>query len=287
MDAVDLPPALSRRAGRQAPRRRELVPGVQDRARQRAGDQRLLRAASGREGRAADAGPVVLHHQSVCPAVARLPGDSRLVALDPDDSGQLDRTLRRRRADLRDARRSANHGVHDASGHGLRRDLPRAGAGARPGGRPDHRGAARRRERLSAQGVGDGPGLPQGRRQGQDRRLHRLLRAQSSHRRCRAGLDRRLRPDGVRHGRDHGGARPRPARLRIRRDDEAPMRARRRGRGAGRVHPAHRSRARRPGRADGQQPRFRRNAVGGGQARHHPGACGQRSRQAGRQLPAA
>jgi len=43
--------------------------------------------------------------------------------------------------------------------------------------------------------------LPQGRRQGQDRRLHRLLRAQSSHRRCRAGLDRRLRPDGVRTGR--------------------------------------------------------------------------------------
>ena len=49
-----------------------------------------------------------------------------------------------------------------------------------------------------------------------DRRLHRRLRDQPGHRRAHPGLDRRLRPDGLRHRRHHGGALRRPARLRVR-----------------------------------------------------------------------
>ncbi len=50
----------------------------------------------------------------------------------------------------------------------------------------------------------------------EDRRLHRRLRDQPGHRRAGAGLDRRLRAAHLRHRRDHGGAGPRRARLRVR-----------------------------------------------------------------------
>ena len=55
-----------------------------------------------------------------------------------------------------------------------------------------------------------------GRGQGEDRRLHRRLRRQPGQRRAGAGLHRRLRPDGLRHRRDHGRARARRPRLRLR-----------------------------------------------------------------------
>ena len=55
-----------------------------------------------------------------------------------------------------------------------------------------------------------------GTRQRQDRRLHRFLRDQSGQRRADPDLDRRLRADQLRHGSDHGRARPRHARFRIR-----------------------------------------------------------------------
>ena len=60
----------------------------------------------------------------------------------------------------------------------------------------------------------------------EDRRLHRLLRDQPGQRRADPDLGRRLRADGVRHRRDHGGARPRRARLRLRRALRAADRAR-------------------------------------------------------------
>ena len=66
---------------------------------------------------------------------------------------------------------------------------------------------------------------------GEDRRLHRLLRDQPGERRAHPDLDRRLRPDGLRHGRDHGRARARRARLRVRGQVRAADRA---GRRAGR-----------------------------------------------------
>ena len=52
--------------------------------------------------------------------------------------------------------------------------------------------------------------------QAQDRRAARADRDQSGDRRADPDVRRRLRADGVRHGRDHGRARPRPARLRLR-----------------------------------------------------------------------
>ena len=76
------------------------------------------------------------------------------------------------------------------------------------------------------------------RRRGEDGRLHRLLRDQPGQRRAHPDLGRRLRPDGLRHRRDHGRARPRRARLRLRRalraaDRPGRRRRRRRRRSSG------------------------------------------------------
>ena len=65
-------------------------------------------------------------------------------------------------------------------------------------------GAASERDRAALDG------------EGKDRGVHRRIRAQRFHRQGHSDLDRRLRPDGVRHRRDHGGARRGSARLRIR-----------------------------------------------------------------------
>ena len=53
-------------------------------------------------------------------------------------------------------------------------------------------------------------------REGKDRRFHRRLRDQSRERRANSDLDRRLRSDGLRHGRDHGRAGARRARFGVR-----------------------------------------------------------------------
>ena len=55
-----------------------------------------------------------------------------------------------------------------------------------------------------------------GRHPREDRCVHRLVRHQPGQRRTDPGVDRRLRPDGLRHRRDHGGAVRRRARLRVR-----------------------------------------------------------------------
>ena len=79
----------------------------------------------------------------------------------------------------------------------------RRGRGLPPGHRAAHRpGAADRGPR-------------------QDRRLHRRVRDQPGHRRGDPGVRRRLRADGLRHRRDHGGARPGRARLGVRRSASA------------------------------------------------------------------
>ena len=120
------------------------------------------------------------------------------------------------------------------------------------------------RGRRVPQGGGRGQGhRPAGRRAGQDRRVHRLVRHQPGHRRRHPDLDRRLRADGLRHRGDHGRAVRRPARLRVRHD----LRAR---------HPGDPAAARRvvrraPHRAD---------------ARHPPLARGVRRRRPVRQLVA-
>ena len=78
------------------------------------------------------------------------------------------------------------------------------------------------------------PGRPQERPgphragQGEDRRLHRLVRRQPGQRRADADLGRRLCADQLRHRRDHGRAGARHARLRIRQAVRAADRAGRR-----------------------------------------------------------
>ena len=61
--------------------------------------------------------------------------------------------------------------------------------------------------------------------QREDRRVHRRVRDQSRQRRTHSDLDRRLRPDGLRHRRDHGCAGARRARSRIRPEVRARRRA--------------------------------------------------------------
>ena len=77
-------------------------------------------------------------------------------------------------------------------------------------GRPD---AVRRYREFAAQ---QERARATGRRQGEDRRLHRRVRDEPVNEAADPDLHRRLRADGIRHGGDHGGARARPARLRVR-----------------------------------------------------------------------
>ena len=105
---------------------------------------------------------------------------------------------------------------------------------ARGGGRAGVRGRGRARLR----------GRPRRRGAPQDRRLHRAPRRQPGHRRPDPRVGRRLRPHGLRHRRDHGGARPRRARLRLRAGSRPARGARHRARGRGR--PTRPSRRRTP-----------------------------------------
>ncbi len=66
-----------------------------------------------------------------------------------------------------------------------------------------------------------------GRRPGEDRRVHRRVRQEPHERLERPDLRRRLRADGLRHRGDHGGARARRARLRVRARVRPPDRRRR------------------------------------------------------------
>ena len=142
--------------------------------------------------------------------------------------------------------------LHDAARHALRRDLHGPGAGAPAGRRPHRRRTGRRRSR---------PTSREARRETEIERAARptrektgvftgALRDQSVHRRAHPDLDRRLRADRLRHRRDHGGARPRRARLRVRAEVRpadparraAPRRRRRRTDGR-RLHRPRRRRA--------------------------------------------
>ena len=96
------------------------------------------------------------------------------------------------------------------------------------GGPGRQRRAARRRGPIPEGRRREGPGVSEGGRPGEDRRLHRRLRPQSRERPHDSDLDRRLRAHGIRHRRHHGGPGPRRARLRVRPEVRAADRAGRR-----------------------------------------------------------
>ena len=157
----------------------------------------------------------------------------------------------------------------------------RAPAGARAGARDAARGGGAR--------------LCQARRCAHDRRargegarrhLHGPLRDQPGRRVPHPDLGRRLRADGVRHRRDHGRARPRPAGLRVRAAVRAARQGRRRaGRGRGRG----RRRLRRPHRRRGarQLGAVQRHAEPGGEEGDRRVARAAAARAAGDPLPPA
>ena len=248
--------------------RRQVVPQRPDRARQRAGHRRALRALRP-PGRGAPARAVVLPHHRLRRPPARRPRHDRVARARQDDAAQLDRALGGRGGHL--PQRGAGHrlpGLHDAPGHALRRDVLRHGA------RAPRRLPARRGHRAGA----GGPRVRQPRadrvqrgarrrRPREDRRLPGPPRHQPRQRRAPADVRRRLRAHGVRDRRDHGRARPRRARPRVRaqvRPAHPRGRRRRRGRPGRGLH------GRRPARE--LPPRLRRPAQPrGARARSSPG----------------
>ena len=118
VDAVGLSAALQARAGVQEARGRQLVPERQDRARQRAGHRRRVRAVR-RQGRAALPGAVVLPDHRLRRTAARQPRLAGLVGVDQAGAAQLDRPVRRRRGHVPRA------GPGGAGGHDHRRERRR------------------------------------------------------------------------------------------------------------------------------------------------------------------
>ena len=100
----------------------------------------------------------------------------------------------------------ADHGVHDAPRHAVRRDVHGAGPRAPARRRPDDVGGGAGRAGVPPPGRDAQGRRPPGREPRQDGRVHRQLRHQPGHRPRHPDLDRRLRADGLRHRGDHGRA---------------------------------------------------------------------------------
>ena len=123
-----LPAPLAR--GPRVPRARhgQLVPGLRDGPRERAGAGRRHVRALRRPRRATRARAVVLPDHEVRRRAARVARRAGVARAGQDDAAQLDRALRGRRvrAARRRPRRSGAAGLHDAPGHRLRRHLRRS-----------------------------------------------------------------------------------------------------------------------------------------------------------------
>ena len=202
-------------AGRLVPQRRDPGP--------RAGrGRRPPLLALRRAGREARPRPVVPADHEVRRRAARL-HRHRLAGADPGHADQLDRAQRGRRGRLpqraRHAprRRRRDPRLHDPPGHALRGDLHGPGPGA-PAGREarPRRTSAPVVAAYVAQAGRETEIERLSHRAREDRRLPRRRRHQPGQRRADPDLDRRLRAGRLRHRRDHGRARPRRARLRLR-----------------------------------------------------------------------
>ena len=201
LDPVDLPAPVREGPRVSQGRRGQLVPEGRDRAGERAGDRRPLRALR-HAGRGAPARAVVLQHHRLRRPPARRPPHDRVAGPRRDDAGELDRPLRGRRGRL--PLRGARHrlpGVHHAPGHALRRDVLRHGA--RAPGHPEAERLARGARLHRARGERVAGGARR-RGQGEDRGLARAHRHEPRQRRADPDVRRGLRADGVRHRGDHG-----------------------------------------------------------------------------------
>ncbi len=228
----------------------ELVPEAGHRPRQRGGEGRRPQRAGQPPGDQAAAEAVDAADHRLRGASRRRPRRPRLARAGEAAAAELDRPEHRRRGRLRRRRarrrrgglgpRREDHRLHHAARHALRRHLHGARPRAPAGRRPHHAGAEAGRRRLRRPLRRDERRGAAGRGGQQIGCRHRRLRGEPSQRRPAAGVDRRLRADGLRHRRDHGGAGPRHARPRLRRaarpaDRAGDRRPRRRRHGLGSV----------------------------------------------------
>ena len=240
LDPVDLPQALRARAGlplasaavNWCPKDQTVL------ANEQVIDGRCERC--GTLGRGAPARAVVLPHHRLRRPPARRPRDRRVALARRADAAELDRALRGRRGHVRRARDGRRlPGLHHPPGHAVRRDVLRHGARAprRAAAGRGHR-ARGGRPRLRQPRADREPRGPRRRRPREDRRAARPQRHQPGQRRAHPDVGGRLRADGVRHRRDHGGAGPRRPRLRVRDEVRAADPARDRGRRRAALHAA-------------------------------------------------
>ena len=177
----------------------QLVPQRPDRARERAGRRRALRALR-RRGRGAQARAVVLPDHRVRRRAARRPRAARLARADDRHPAQLDRPLGGRRHPVPD--RGARHRRRRSS----RRGRTRSSAPRSSSSRPSIRSWTQLVERIAARGRGAGL-RAQGAARSAARSARRPRRRPASspgfyavepgERRADPGLGRRLRADGA------------------------------------------------------------------------------------------
>ena len=245
LDAMVLPVALQARARVPRDGLAMVVRQVPHHPRQRAGGQRMLLAAHRQPGHQEGPRAVVLQDHRLRRPLARRPRRHRLARADQADAAQLDRTLRGRgtrlpgRPAIR-ARKSASSPPGPTRSSACRSWCSRRSIRWSPR-------SPRAEQRAAVEEY-----VTQARRQSEIERLSTVKEktgvftgAYAHNRLQRQGhpdLDRRLRPDGLRHRRDHGRARRGSARLRVREKvrprDSGGDRARRRQRAARRIAPS-------------------------------------------------